>query len=86
MASQTMDGLWTDRACCTLHVACCLLLVVVDNLNATFRYKISVKAAHKSSGKITRGCHKTTAEAGGVAGDEEETDSGTLQLEIVILQ
>lgn len=63
------NGPWTDHK---------LLLVVVDNLNATFRYKISVKAAHKSSGKITRGWPQTRRKQGALLETKnEKTKSGT---------
>lgn len=49
---------WTGQTISRLSPPAPLLppLLSVDNLNATFRYKIWAKAAHKSSGKITRGC------------------------------
>ncbi|KRF85091.1 uncharacterized protein Dvir_GJ26545, isoform B [Drosophila virilis] len=57
------NGPWTDHK---------LLLVVVDNLNATFRYKISVTAAHKSSGKITRGWPQSRRKQGALLETKNE--------------
>lgn len=85
---QAADGRWdTDRLNWTDNLPPPAPLppplLCVDNLNATFRYKIWAKAAHKSSGKITRGCSCCNGSGGrcprGTGGDCNTIRGTTMQ-------
>lgn len=71
---------WTGQTISLLLPPAPLLppLLSVDNLNATFRYKIWAKAAHKSSGKITRGCSCCNGSGGRYPKGEEGGDCNTI--------